>query len=59
MLKVSPEKGKIKWCKRRIQGTEFSFPTETTNNVVRQNIQSKIDGGDYDLGIPILSNPVA
>ena len=48
----------IRRCKRRIQGTEFSFPTETTNNVLRQHIQSKIDGGEYDLGIPILSNPV-
>ena len=44
--------------KKRIQGTEYSFPTETTNNVLRQIIQSKIDDGEYNMGIPILSNNV-
>ena len=41
--KVSLEKEKnenpiIRRCKKRIQGTEFSFPTET-NNVLRQIIK--------------------
>ena len=48
----------IRRCKKRIQGTEFSFPTETTNNVLRQIIQSKIDDGEYNMGIPILPNNV-
>ena len=44
----------IQHCKEESRLLNFLSPNEKTNNVLRQNIQSKIDGDEYDLGIPIL-----
>ena len=42
--------GSITWA--------FQYYQITTNNVLRQIIQSKIADGEYNMGIPILSNNV-
>ena len=40
--------GSITWA--------FQYYQITTNNVLRQIIQSRIADGEYNMGIPILSN---